>query len=74
MQAYRKDGLMEGIAKTFLSIVISKLYQIGHIRGNMRSIWVGAEGGRIFLKTGRCINCISSQLKHTTLLLGLGLR
>lgn len=40
---------MEGIAKTFFSIVISKLYQIGHIRGNMRSFWLGAEeGGGIF--------------------------
>lgn len=49
MQAYKKDCLMERIAKTFFSIVISKLYQIGHIRGNMTSFWVGAEeGGRIF--------------------------
>lgn len=48
-QAYKKDGLIEGIAKTFLTIVISKLYQIGHIRGNLRSIWVGTEeGGRFF--------------------------
>lgn len=29
MQPYKKDSLMEGIARTFLSTVISKLYQIG---------------------------------------------
>lgn len=51
-QAKRKDGLIEGIAYTFLKIV-SKLYQIGHIRGNIQSFWVGAgEGGKVFLKTG----------------------
>lgn len=72
MQAYKKDGLMEGIAKTSFSTVISKLDQIGYIRGNMRNFWVGAEeGGRIFLKTGRWINSISSQCEQSALLLGL---
>lgn len=48
MQAYKKDGLMEGIAKTSFSTVISKLDQIGYIRGNMRNFWVGAEEGGFF--------------------------
>lgn len=74
IQAYKKDGLMEGIARTFLSTVINKLYQIGHIRGNMRSFCVCAEeGGRIFLKTGRYTNFIIGQPEQSALLLGLGI-
>lgn len=69
-----KDGGTEGIASTFPSNVICKLYQIGNISQSMGTFCGGAEeGGRTLVKTERHMNCFSSHLEQAALFLGLSL-